>query len=99
MEDHYSFLETILATHDYLMILYHGIMTINSPIRNLLYMEDPYPYELPLLITQNDPVTGLRNGDIGVRFQGSVHFPSQTARDRSAPLLPSNFRRMKTPSP
>ena len=44
-------------------------------MRDLLNMEGPYPDGLPLLVTQNDPVTGLRNGDIGICFQGSVHFP------------------------
>ncbi len=53
----------------------YGVMTINSLMRDLLNMEGPYPDGLPLLVTQNDPVTGLRNGDIGVCFQGSVHFP------------------------
>ena len=53
----------------------YGILTINSLMRDLLNMEGPYPDGLPLLITQNDPVTGLRNGDVGVCFQGKVHFP------------------------
>ena len=53
----------------------YGVMTINSLMRDLLNMEGPYPDGLPLLVMQNDPVTGLRNGDIGVCFQGNVHFP------------------------
>ena len=53
----------------------YGILTINSLMRDLLNMEAPYPDGLPLLVTQNDPVTGLRNGDVGVCFQGKVHFP------------------------
>ena len=53
----------------------YGILTINSLMRDLLNMEGPYPDGLPLLVTQNDPVTGLRNGDVGVCFQGKVHFP------------------------
>ncbi|MBR5079538.1 MAG: exodeoxyribonuclease V subunit alpha [Victivallales bacterium] len=53
----------------------YGILTINSLMRDLLNMEGPYPDGLPLLVTQNDPVTGLRNGDVGICFQGKVHFP------------------------
>lgn len=53
----------------------YGILTINSLMRDLLNMEAPYPDGLPLIVTQNDPVTGLRNGDVGVCFQGKVHFP------------------------
>ena len=53
----------------------YGILTINSLMRDLLNMEAPYPDGLPLIVTQNDLVTGLRNGDVGVCFQGKVHFP------------------------
>ena len=53
----------------------YGVITINSLMRDLLKMEGPYPDGLPLLVTQNNPVTGLRNGDVGVCFQGKVHFP------------------------
>ncbi|MBR4901255.1 MAG: exodeoxyribonuclease V subunit alpha [Victivallales bacterium] len=53
----------------------YGILTINSLMHDLLNMEGPYPDGLPLLVTQNDPVTGLRNGDVGICFQGKVHFP------------------------
>lgn len=52
-----------------------GVIAFNELMRGLLAMEGPYPDGLPLLVTQNDAVTGLRNGDIGVCFQGKVHFP------------------------
>ncbi len=53
----------------------YGVIKMNELMRNLLSMKGPCPDGLPVLVTRNDPVTGLRNGDIGVCFQGNVHFP------------------------
>lgn len=52
----------------------YGVVKLNEIVRNLLNLKKPYANGLPIMVTRNDPVTGLSNGDIGVCMGGKVHF-------------------------
>ena len=52
----------------------YGVVQFNALMRRLLGKTAAYADGVPVLVTQNDSVTGLRNGDVGVCFEGMVHF-------------------------
>ncbi len=51
-----------------------GVMRLNVLMRDLLEKKQDYDDGVPVMVTKNDPVTGLMNGDIGVCFDGNVWF-------------------------
>lgn len=60
----------------------YGVLTVNNLMRLMLKCDKPYATGMPVIITQNDPITGLNNGDTGVCFAGYVHFPTEDGRYR-----------------
>lgn len=55
----------------------YGVLTLNAILRRMLRFSQPYATGLPVIVTRNDEVTGLNNGDTGVCFGGRVHFPTE----------------------
>jgi len=52
----------------------YGFKNLNALTRDILDMKGTYANGVPILVTKNDLVTGLDNGDIGVCFNGKVYF-------------------------
>jgi len=61
----------------------YGVVRFNTLMRKLLGKTESYANGVPVLITRNDTVTGLRNGDVGVCFGGQVYFPTGETGTRS----------------
>lgn len=52
----------------------YGVSKLNAIVSELLGMNGEYATGVPIMITQNDKVTGLSNGDLGVCFRNKVYF-------------------------
>ena len=55
----------------------YGVLTLNAVLRQMLHIKHPYDTGQPIIVTRNDEVTGLNNGDTGVCFGGRIYFPSE----------------------
>lgn len=73
-EDAFGFCERfkiLCAVHDGR----YGVNCLNDAMRTVLNI-DNYGNGMPIIVTRNDPVTGLSNGDVGVCFNAQIWFPS-----------------------
>lgn len=52
-----------------------GVVNLNKIVPEILGIK-PFANGTPLMILENDKLTGLNNGDIGVVWENQVHFPS-----------------------
>lgn len=52
----------------------YGVIRLNALMRKLLDMRDDYANGVPVIVTRNDAVTGLKNGDVGICFNQMVFF-------------------------
>ncbi|MCQ2397462.1 MAG: exodeoxyribonuclease V subunit alpha [Lentisphaeria bacterium] len=74
----------------------YGVTNMNSLMRKLLNKKGEYADGVPILVTRNDKVTGLLNGDIGVCKNGQIHFKTidafgkETIRHFSPAQLPEH---------
>ena len=59
----------------------YGIVSLNHIMRKYLDMKGEYDNGVPVLITENDSVTGLQNGDVGVCYKGQVWFKQSVGDD------------------
>lgn len=56
-----------------------GVVNLNSVMCKVLKMTpERYPGGMPVIVLENDSQTGLSNGDVGVCFNGRVHFQDQS---------------------
>lgn len=55
-----------------------GVEHMNKLMCELLKMKDDDKTDgVPVIVTKNDYAIGLRNGDIGIVFDGKIHFPDE----------------------
>lgn len=58
-----------------------GVVNLNLQMCDCLGMRpEEYPDGMPVMILENDADTGLNNGDIGVCFNGSIHFRGENGK-------------------
>jgi len=101
MEQHYENAQDALKSIASFKILaavregHYGVKGLNIMMRRILEKEKTYADGVPIIITQNDAVTGLSNGDIGVCFKNKVHFPGI---DENGTPAPKEFDPVQLPS-